>query len=244
MYLFLLEANVNMNVNELSNEKLLIIIISALVLVAVIFINGFSIKFGDKEINIGGVQRLLAKRDKDMLLKENLKKFSDDVDHEMTADLYDLVVDIEDHLGESLLQGEHCYFSYEKFASIVKNELFKRIRRNNLWEKLTDAGKEKYIATVLKDIKERYSLLQLKANQVKCKDTYTDFSQIKEAIRDVLIQFFDRTAEILIAGMEKKCEKYEKTKEEFQTKAAEKLCCDDCIDKNRARIDKLKKTIS
>ena len=242
--LFLLSTNVNVDVDKLSILHLLIIVISALLLATIVLLCGFYIRIGDKEINIGGVQRLLAKRDKDTLLKEELKKFSDEVDHEITADLYDLVEELEDHLTEPLVQGEHCFFTFDKFSSIVKSELYKRIRRNCLWEKLTDAGKERYITKILSDIEKRYLLLQSKASQVKCGDTYTDFAKIKGAIREVLIQFFDRTAEILIAGMEKKCVKYKKTKGEFQTAAAEKLCCDDCIEKNQLRIDKLKKTIS
>ena len=242
--LYLLATNVNVDVDKLSILHLLIIVISVIVLATIVLLCGFYFRTGDKEINIGGVQRLLAKRDKDMLLKEELKKFSDDVDHEVTADLYDLVEELEDHLREPLTQGDHCYFTYDKFASIIKSELYRRIRRNSLWEKLTEAGKDRYVNTILKSIEDRYVLLRAKVSQVKCKDTYADFASVKGAIREVLIQFFDRTAVILISGMEKKCEKYEKTKGDFQTVAAKKLCCDDCIEKNRARIDKLKKAIS
>jgi len=238
--LYPLVANVNVDVDKLSIVHLLIIVASLLAFAAIVLICGFSLKLGDKEINIGGVQRLLAKKDKDMLLKESLKKFSDDVDHEVTADLYDLVEEIEDHLGEPLIQGTHCYFTFEKFSSIVKSELYKRIRRNSLWEKLSTAGKERYVTTILKDVEKRYDQLQAKANQVKCSDTYADFSKIKGDIRNVLIQFFDNTVEILISGMEKKCEMYEKAKTEFKTVAARKICCDDCIEKNQARIKKLR----
>jgi len=244
LLLYPLSVNVNVDADKLSIEHLLIIVISFLALVTIIFLAGFSLKFGEKEINIGGVQRLLARRDKDTLLKESLKKFTDDVDHEVTANLYDLVEELEDHLGPPLLLGDHCYFTFEKFSSIVKSELYKRIRRNNLWEKLSDAGKDRYIATILRDIEKRYVILQTKANQVKCGDTYAEFADIKEAIRGILIKFFDGTAEILIAGMEKKIEKYEKTKEEFKTVAARKICCDDCIEKNNARINKLNRSVS
>ena len=244
MHLYLLETSVKLDLNELPLVHLLIIVISFLAFVAFLLVCGFTLKFGDKEINIGGVQRLLAKRDKDTLLKESLKKFSDDVDHEVTANLYDLVEQIEDDLGPRLMQGEHCYFSFEKFSSIVKNELYKRIRRNNLWEKLSDAGKERYIATILRDIEKRYDLLQAKTKQVKCGDTYAEFSNVKNDIRDVLINFFDGTIDILVDGMKKKCEKYEKSKEEFETTAARKICCDDCIAKNQERIKRLTGTIA
>jgi len=238
---YLLSTNINVDVDKLPIEHLLILILSILIFIVIIFTNGFSFRFGEKEINIGGVLRLLSKRDKDTLLKESLKKFSDDVDHEVTANLYDLVEELEDHLREPLIQGDHCYFTFEKFSSIVKGELYKRIRRNSLWEKLSDAGKDRYINTALKDIEKRYDQLQAKANQVKCGDTYADFSKVKVDIRNILVQFFDQTSEILIAGMEKKIEKYEKTKEEFKTPAAKKLCCDDCIEKNKSRIEKLKR---
>jgi len=237
--LYLLATNVNVDVDKLSIEHLLIIVFSLLAFLFIVLICGFSLKLGDKEINIGGVQRLLAKRDKDTLLKESLKKFSDDVDHEVTADLYDLVEELEDHLREPLIQGKHCYFTFEKFTSLVKSELYRRIRRNSLWEKLSEAGKERYISTILRDIEKRYMLLQAKANQVSCGDTYADFADIKEAIREVLIKFFDGTIKILVAGMEKKCEKYEESKKEFKTEAAKKICCDDCIDKNKYRIKKM-----
>jgi hypothetical protein len=207
-------------------------------LVAIIFTNGFSIRLREKEINIGGIFRLLSKKDDDMLLKESLKKFSDDVDHEVTANLYDLVGELEEHLEPPLVKGEHCYFTFEKFSEIVKSELYKRIRRNSLWEKLT-TGRNSYTNIILKDIETRYEQLQKKVNQVKCGDTYQEFPAIKEDVRNVLFKFFDRTVEILVKGMEKKIEEYEKAKSKFKTTAARKICCDDCIVKNQSRIDKL-----
>ena len=244
MLLYLLNANINIDVDKLSIEHLLIIVFSFLALISIILICGFSLKLGDKEINIGGIQRLLAKKEQDTLLKESLKKFSDDVDHEVNANLYDLVEDLEERLIDSLVLEEHCYFTFEKFTSLVKSELYKRIRRNSLWEKLSNAGRERYIAAILKDIEDRYEMLRAKANQVKCGDTYAEFKNIKGVIRNVLIKFFDGATEILIEGMEKKCEKYETSKKEFKTEAARKICCDYCIEKNKYRINKLTGSMS
>ena len=70
--MYLLETSVTMDVNTLSIVHLLIIVLSLLALIVIVFTNGFSFRSGEKEINIGGVLRLLAKRDKDTLLKENL----------------------------------------------------------------------------------------------------------------------------------------------------------------------------
>ena len=239
MYLYLLEASVTVDVNKLPIPHLLMIVLPFFALAAIVLIIGLSLKSGDKEINIGGVQRLLAKRDKDTLLKESLKKFTDDVDHEVEANLFDLVKNLEDRLGPPLIQGDHCYFTFNKFSSIVKSELYSRIRRNNLWEKLSDAGKDRYINSILKEIEERYALLQARANLVKCGDTYAEFKDIRGAVRGVLGDFFDGAAEILVVGMKKKIEKYKETKPEFKTAEAKKFCCDDCIAKNQSRIDKL-----
>lgn len=215
-----------------------------LALAAIVFCSGFSIKLGEKELNIGGILRLLAKRDEDNLLKEKLKKFADDVDHEITANLYDLVEALEDQLEPPLTQGDHCYFTFEKFSAIVKSELYKRIRRNNLWEKLITSGRTRYIDTILRDIEFRYKLLQAKVTQVKCGDTYQEFESIKNVIRNVLDKFFNGTVEILVQGMEKKCEEYQRAKPEFKTTAARKICCDDCMAKNKSRIKKLTGSIS
>ena len=54
MYLYLLEASVKLDLNELSLVHLLIIIISFLAFAAFFLVCGFTLKFGDKEINIGG----------------------------------------------------------------------------------------------------------------------------------------------------------------------------------------------
>ena len=160
------------------------------------------------------------------------------IDHEVTANLYDLVGELEEHLEPPLVIGEHCYFTFEKFSSIVKSELYKRIRRNSLWEKLA-TGRDSYTIAILKDIETRYDQLQKKVSQVKCGDAYQEFPVIKDDIRNVLFKFFDGTVEILVKGMEKKIKEYEKTKPEFKTTAARKICCDNCIAKNQDHIKKL-----
>ena len=242
MILYLLQVSMNVDNTPLEN---LIIIILALVIVAIIIIfHGIHIKLKESEINIGGMSRQFARRDNDVLQKEKLKKYSDDIDHEMMSNLFDLVEEIEEHFEHPLVQGQHCYFTFEKFSSILRNELYRRIRRNNLWEKITDAGKDLYISNIIRDVKIRYEALQANAKTVKCCDNYADFSDIKNYIRITLNKYFDRTAEILIAGYKKKIKKYEETKGEFKTVTARKICCDDCIARNQMRIDKLQILLS
>lgn len=231
-------ANVTMDVGSLPFEHLITILSFFLATVSVVFINGFSVKLGEKELHIGGVRRLLAKKDDDILLKEELKRFADDVDHEIEADLFDVIEDLDAQI-EGLALSEHCYFTFDKFTSIFKHELEKRVRRNNLREKLAESSREKYVSSILRDIEEKHELLQAKIATVKCGDTYQQFSVIRENVITLLYAFFDEARAILVAAFKRKIIKYTESQARFKTSAARKLCCDDCITKNKQYIKRL-----
>lgn len=236
--MYLLQAAITADLGTMPFEHLIVFLSFLLVLVAVIFINGFSLKLGEKEINIGGIHKLLAKKDEDTLLKESLKRFSDDVDHEIEADLYDLIEDMDTRI-ERLALTEHCYFTFEKFQNIIKSELYKRVRRNNLRERLSVGIREKYVAKLLRDIEDKYQLLQAKVSTVKCGDTYAQFPAIRETVKNELYSFFDNAISVIVSGYKRKIEKYNGTKGMFKTSAARKFCCDDCIAKNKVYIKNL-----
>jgi hypothetical protein len=236
--MYLLQAGITMDVDKMPFEHLIAVLLFLLVVLGMVFINGVSFKIGDKEINIGGIRKLLAWKDEDTRLKENLKRFADDVDNEIEADLYDLIEDMDVRIERILLQ-EHCYFTLDKFSAIVKKELHKRVRRNNLKEKLSEDSIDKYVDKALKNVEERYELFQAKVASVKCEDKYSGFQDIKEAIRQELLQWAKEASNILIAGMKKKIAKYEDSKKNFKTPSARKFCCDDCIAKNKVYIERL-----
>jgi hypothetical protein len=236
--MYLLQAAITADLGTMPFEHLIVILLFFLVLISVIFINGVSLKLGEKELNIGGIRRLLAKKDEDTQLKEKLKRFSDDVDHDIEADLYDLIDDLDSEI-QRLALSRHCYFTFEKLSSIIKRELEKRIRRNNLKEKLAESGKNKYVSTILRDVGERYDILRAKVGLLNCGESYAEFGAVKEGFRGVLDKFFDGAKGIMVSGMEKKIRKYEETKDRFKTPAARKFCCDDCIAKNKAYIKNL-----
>jgi hypothetical protein len=219
-------------------EHLIVILLFFLVLISVIFINGVSLKLGNKEIHIGGIRKLLAKKDEDTLLKESLKRFSDDVDHDIEADLYDIIEDMDTRI-ERMALTEHCYFTFEKFQNIIKSELYKRVRRNNLRERLSVESREKYVTRLLRDIEDKYQLLQAKVSGVKCGDTYAQFPAIRETVKTELYSFFDNAIALIVSGYRRKIEKYSAVKDQFKTTAARKFCCDDCIAKNKQYIKKL-----
>jgi hypothetical protein len=143
---------------------------------------------------------------------------------------------------EHIALREHCYFTFEKFNNIVKSELYKRIRRNNLRERLAAENRDKYVAKLLRDIEDKYQLLQAKVSGVKCGDTYAQFPAIRETVKSELYSFFDNATGIIVSGYKRKIEKYNGTKDQFHTLAARKSCCDDCIAKNKAYIKNLART--
>jgi len=230
-----LEADIKIDVANMTFEHLIVLCSFVLFLVAIIFINGFSIRIGEKEIHIGGILRLLAKKDEDTLLKEALHKFSEEVDHEVNGSLYDLVDSLNLEI-EGIALKQHCYFTFEKFISILKSELEKRVRRNNLKEKLAKTNRDKYVNTILKDIEGKYELLQAKVNHLNCGESYTQFSVIKTEVRNVLCEFFDGAKAIVIGGCGKKLKKYNESKPKFKTASARKFSCDDPIERNEGYI--------
>ena len=224
MFLYPLETNIAIDVNKLSIEHMIFIGSFFILIVLIIFVNGFSIKLGNKEINIGGIFRFLARKDEDGLLKESLHNYSEEVDHELNGDLYDLV-DSLNYKIEELALKQHCYFTFEKFISIVKSELEKRVRRNNLKEKLAKKNREKYVDSLLSGIESKYEMLQTKVSILKCGESYADFSAIKIATRKILYQFFDGANDLLIKASQKKNKKYNESECKFKTASARNFSC-------------------
>jgi hypothetical protein len=239
MYLFLLQAGgLSIDVDQMKFENLALVVGAALIAIILIFMYGITLKWGDKEIVIGGLKKLIAKKDEDTRLKEELKRFTDDVDNDITNHLYDLV-DAMDFRLEKIMVKEHCFFSFGEFIRLVQEELKKRIRRNNLKERMSEESREKYADKILHNIRERYTAFQYKAANVKCGDTYADFNDLEAAVQQEIMGFVSDTIGILVSGMRKKIEKYEATKPKFKTADARKFCCDDCISKNERYIKDL-----
>jgi hypothetical protein len=241
MIMYLLQSGISVDVTNMPFGHLIAVLSFLLVIIAVVMINGITIKIGNKEMHIGGIRKLLAKKDDDILLKENLKRFSDEVDQEIEADIYDLIEDMEFRI-ERVLLNDHCYFTLDSFVAIVKKELYKRVRRNNLKEKLAEDSQKKYVDKMLHTVEERYELFQAKVSAVKCGDRYTEFAAIKDAIKKELYLWVQDACTVLVLGMKKKIVRYEEVKDDFKTAGARKFCYDHCIAKNQGYIDRLQKT--
>jgi len=236
--MYLLESEIKVDFTNMSIEHSFVVLSFILVLFTVVFIIGFSLKFGDKEVNIGGLHRLLARKDEDALLKESLHNFSLETDHEINGNLYDLV-DTLNYEIEGVAVKDRCYFTFEKFISIVKTELEKRVRRNNLKEKLVKKNREKYVELMLADINCKYELLQSKVSLLKCGESYAQLSVIKNQVRGILYQFFDGANAIHIEGCRKKIKRYNEDKGKFKTGPARVYSCEYPIKKNEEYIKEL-----
>jgi hypothetical protein len=174
----------------------------------------------------------------DVFIKERLKKQIDEVDEEMGADLLDLI-DAMNTQFEQILLSKYCWFTLDKFVGLIKKELIRRVRRNNLKVKLCGINKEKYIQQIMTGVKEQYKVLQLKAAAANCADRYTDFSQIEDAVREVIGTFFDETKRVVIGRIESKIRSYEAAREEFKTAELRKQACETPLSKNKDYIKHL-----
>jgi hypothetical protein len=209
-----------------------------LMAVAAIF-SGIHLKIAGHAIGIGGIRDILfKKRDEDRAIRENLKKEIDEIDHEARADMFDLVYTVGIDF-EKLLVDKHCHFSMDAFRDILKDELNKRVRRNNLKKKLVEQNVEQYIKSILTAVSEQYGTLQKKAVLAQCAEQYPDFSEIESGVKDILRKLFDDMKKALIKRCNEKIVQYEKTRKSFQDQNLAIEACDEPIERNRKYIEDL-----
>ena len=210
-----------------------------ILLLFVVWTNGINLKLGSKEIHIGGINHKLAIRDKDIKIREQLKKQTDDIDREVLSSIEDVIDDTDYRMDEEFGDIEHCWFTFEKLTSILKTELYKRARRNNLKVRLCETSKEKYITKIMNNIKEKYELLQAKAKSAKCGDTYPDWSDVEQLIHKEVDTFFEEARQIEIKGMKEKIALYEFVQDKFNTKDLMQTSCIEPIIRNKEYIENL-----
>src|SRR5574344_561549 len=204
-------------IGTLSTSHIIFLSIIIILVIFVLWTNGINIKLGDKEVHFGGINKRLSDRDKDARIRESLKKDTDDIDREVLSSVEDIIDDMDYRISQEFPDnGEHCWFTLEKLTSIVKQELYKRARRNNLKVRLCETSKEQYVTKIMNNVKERYTTLQAKAAIAKCGDTYPDFSEVENVIHEEVVYFFDEAKKVEIEGMKQKISLYERNKSKFK----------------------------
>lgn len=209
--------------------------------IIVIFINGIHVKLGSKEIWLLGIGAKLSARDNDMNLREFLKKQTDEIDKAIINDIDDIVDEIEYKMDNILGDEQHCWFTYSRLVTIIKQELYKRVRRNNLKVRLCESTKEKYIERIVNNIREKYDLLQAKSEKVSCGDVYPSFHKIEDQVYKIVENFFDEARSLEIAGISAKIKIYEDVRPKFKTKSMRESSCDEQIAKNKKYLENLTK---
>ena len=229
---------ISASIHEMPFNSLLAVLSFGAIALAVVFIHGITLKLGDKEINIGGLKKIFAKRDADIAVKDQLKKQIDGIDSEMLADVQD-AADSMNSRFEAVLINKHCWFTLDKFIGLIKKELYKRIRRNNLKVKLCEENRANYVTRILGEVREQYQVLQMKAASADCHEQYGDFSLIEEDSKKEIEYFFDEAKKIVIRRLREKIALYEKAQEQFQTKELRRQSCEIPMQKNREYIANL-----
>jgi hypothetical protein len=216
---------VNADFTDMPFNNLLLIIGFLIVVLLFISLVGINLKWGDREINIGGLWKRMSKKDDDEEIKERLKKVMDGIDEDMKADLYDLNDEIS-YETRNIYQGV-CYFPAEKMADIVKSVLDKRVDRNKLTEKLSDTKRSSYIQDIKKNVREKYTFFYRMSKETVCKDIYPTPDEILGKL-DALVDKWDLDSRAII--IKRKIEKigiYKDSQEGFKVQRyRQKFCLD------------------
>lgn len=222
--MYLLDG-VNADFTDMPFNNLLLIVGFLIIVLLFVSIIGINLKWGEKEINIGGLWKRMSKKDDDEDIKERLKKIIDGIDEDMRADLYDLNDEISDET-RTVYQGI-CYFPSEKMSDIVKSVLDKRVDRNRLTEKLSDTKRASYIQEIKKDIRGKYTFFYRMSKETVCKDIYPLPDEVFGKL-DALVDKWDLDSRAII--IKRKIEKigiYKDSQEGFKVQRyRQKFCLD------------------
>lgn len=184
----------------------------------------------------------MARKGEDTKLREYLKRETDEIDKEIINNIEDVVDDICYHADDFLPNlSDHCYFTVEKFTSIIRQVLYRRVRRNNLKVRLAEQSKMKYVSKIVNEVEEKYIGLQAMAKNTRCgNELYPPFSVIQKDVIDYVERFFNEAQRYEIEGIEKKIALYEKYADKFSLKDVKKTSIDEPLEKNRAYLKGLK----
>jgi hypothetical protein len=204
---------------------LTVIIFAVLGVIVFLMLRGLRGKFGPLEI--GGLREevdekiRLAKEEETKIREDNdlgaeLKKFTDEVDANLHADLIAKIEEI-DHKVNAFFAGSECEFPVFRFMGAIKKELYNRVNYNDLKNRLKTSGREAYIKRLKDDIRNEYDHTYRLTLNLKCGLKYPPFSEVEQqlfvAVDWVMAEFLG----ILKARIKEKIAKYETDQPLFKT---------------------------
>jgi hypothetical protein len=197
----------------------------ALGVLVFLLLRGFKGKFGPLEI--GGLREELdskikeAKEEEANIREDNdlgieLKKFMDEVDENLHADLIAKIEEIDKRVIEFFV-GSECEFQGFRFISSIKKELYNRINYNDLKTRLKTSGRDAYIKRLKNDIRNEYDHIYRLTLNLKCGLKYPDFSIVEQQLFSTVDWVIAEFIRLLKSRLEEKIAKYKEIRPLFKT---------------------------
>ena len=222
---------------QLSSGHLFVIGIAISCVVFVIIFNGIHFKWGDKEIDIGGLRKQIVNKEYDEDIRFDLHKFMADIDKYMYADIRSYIEDIEKDIL-TLHKGK-CYFPMTRLAGIIKQEFYKKVNYNDLKTKLSLQQKETYVRELKKEIKESYQLFQKFTVETICNDTYPEWQAIEDEVNKRIDTLINRIIAAIVVRIGEKITEYRRVEGEFKVKKLKLKYCSQKIEDNKKYLHAL-----
>jgi hypothetical protein len=204
---------------------LTVIIFAVLGVIVFLILHGLRGKFGPLEI--GGLREevdekiRLAQEEETKIREDNdlgaaLKKFTDEVDTNLHADLIAKIEEI-DHKINAFFAGSECEFPVFRFMGSIKKELYNRVNYNDLKNRLKASGREAYIKRLKDDIRNEYDHTYRLTLNLKCGLKYPPFSEVEQHLFSAVDWVMAEFLGILKSRIKEKIAKYEADQPLFQT---------------------------
>jgi hypothetical protein len=197
------------------------------VLCAVVFLllRGFKGKFGPLEI--GGLREELdnkikeTKEEETKIREDNdlgieLKKFMDEVDENLHADLIAKIEEIDRKVNEFFIDSE-CEFPIFRFMNSIKKEFYNRVNYNDLKNRLKTSSRDAYIKRLKDDIRNEYDHTYRLTLNLKCGLKYPSFSIVEQQLFSTVDWVIAEFLKILKTRIEEKIAKYKGDQPLFKT---------------------------
>jgi hypothetical protein len=210
-------------------------------MVTFLLLRGFKGKFGPVEI--GGLREELDEKIKEAREEENkiredndlgieLKKFTDEIDENLHADLIAKIEEIDKKVI-GFFAGSECEFPIFRFMGSIKKELYNRVNYNDLKNRLKTSGRDAYIKRLKEDIRNAYDHTYRLTLNLKCGLKYPAFPVVEQPLFSAVDWII---AEFLASErfrIKEKITKYEDVRPFFKTDARREKHVDIPLKRNR-----------
>jgi hypothetical protein len=195
---------------------LTLIILAVLAVIVFLLLSGFKGKFGPVEI--GGLReemdsKIRQAREEEIKIREDndlgieLKKFTDEADENLHADLIAKIEETDKRINEFFI-GSECEFPIFRFMGAIKKELYNRVNYNDLKNRLKTSGRDAYIKRLKDDIRNEYDHTYRLTLNLKCGIKYPHFSIVEQQLFSAVDWVMAEFLRIIKNRIEEKISKY------------------------------------